>query len=296
MSDQSNATSAEESRTNHFAISQHTVSLFCQRFPMKPDDKRKHQNTKTRNQPLNSQNTMKTIANHASAGILTVLLLIAGAGQASAQVTTNIGINSWANDVMSGYDSGSWVVNGTQFDPFVGNINNLPGYTRLLLKFDISGITGDVEQALFNITSFAAMGNNTVQLSSYNSSETSASFTSADIASSLGNSTPIDTFGVVNTDGNVALAVHWNLDITTAVQTAKANNYTYASFLLYSLTANAIQAAPFDSYVFFLAKNGGQGIYDPNIIVTTAIPEPSTYALVLGGIATLLLIRRRVQS
>jgi hypothetical protein len=28
----------------------------------------------------------------------------------------------------------------------------------------------------------------------------------------------------------------------------------------------------------------------------TAIPEPSTYALVLGGIATLLLIRRRVQS
>jgi hypothetical protein len=28
----------------------------------------------------------------------------------------------------------------------------------------------------------------------------------------------------------------------------------------------------------------------------TAVPEPSTYALVLGGIATLLLIRRRVQS
>jgi hypothetical protein len=30
--------------------------------------------------------------------------------------------------------------------------------------------------------------------------------------------------------------------------------------------------------------------------VVTAVPEPSTYALVLGGIATLLLIRRRVQS
>jgi hypothetical protein len=26
------------------------------------------------------------------------------------------------------------------------------------------------------------------------------------------------------------------------------------------------------------------------------VPEPSTYALVLGGIATLLLIRRRVQA
>jgi hypothetical protein len=29
---------------------------------------------------------------------------------------------------------------------------------------------------------------------------------------------------------------------------------------------------------------------------TTAVPEPSTYALVLGGIATLMLIRRRVQA
>jgi hypothetical protein len=28
----------------------------------------------------------------------------------------------------------------------------------------------------------------------------------------------------------------------------------------------------------------------------TAVPEPSTYALVVGGIATLLLIRRRVQA
>jgi hypothetical protein len=31
-------------------------------------------------------------------------------------------------------------------------------------------------------------------------------------------------------------------------------------------------------------------------INVTTVPEPSTYALVLGGIATLLLIRRRVQS
>jgi len=31
-------------------------------------------------------------------------------------------------------------------------------------------------------------------------------------------------------------------------------------------------------------------------IVVTSVPEPSTYAMVLGGIATLLLIRRRVQA
>ena len=33
-----------------------------------------------------------------------------------------------------------------------------------------------------------------------------------------------------------------------------------------------------------------------NTVEITAVPEPSTYALVLGGIATLLLIRRRVQA
>jgi hypothetical protein len=39
-----------------------------------------------------------------------------------------------------------------------------------------------------------------------------------------------------------------------------------------------------------------QGPFNGLQLVTTAIPEPSTYALVLGGIATLLLIRRRVQA
>jgi hypothetical protein len=46
-------------------------------------------------------------------------------------------------------------------------------------------------------------------------------------------------------------------------------------------------------------SSGGITYYVDNVqmnAVTTAVPEPSTYALVLGGIATLLLIRRRVQS
>jgi hypothetical protein len=51
---------------------------------------------------------------------------------------------------------------------------------------------------------------------------------------------------------------------------------------------------------FYIGANptGGndQGPFNGLQLVTTAIPEPSTYALVLGGIATLLLIRRRVQA
>lgn len=41
---------------------------------------------------------------------------------------------------------------------------------------------------------------------------------------------------------------------------------------------------------------GAQAQIVGNTVEITAVPEPSTYALVLGGIATLLLIRRRVQA
>jgi hypothetical protein len=51
---------------------------------------------------------------------------------------------------------------------------------------------------------------------------------------------------------------------------------------------------------FYIGANptgdNDQGPVNGFQLVATAIPEPSTYALVLGGIATLLLIRRRVQA
>jgi hypothetical protein len=47
----------------------------------------------------------------------------------------------------------------------------------------------------------------------------------------------------------------------------------------------------------FRAWNGdGVGITSIQVDTADAVPEPSTYALVLGGIATLLLIRRRIQA
>jgi hypothetical protein len=42
-------------------------------------------------------------------------------------------------------------------------------------------------------------------------------------------------------------------------------------------------------------QNAG-GYFDPVTIEVVTVPEPSTYALVVGGIATLFLIRRRVQA
>jgi hypothetical protein len=42
--------------------------------------------------------------------------------------------------------------------------------------------------------------------------------------------------------------------------------------------------------------NASGGTYIDGVYLTQVVPEPSTYALILGGIATLLLIRRRVQE
>lgn len=232
---------------------------------------------------------MKTLIRHLkplAAAVVLALTLPWGTATA-APITTNIAINSWANDVLTGYDNGSWVVNGTEWNPMVGNINNLPGYSRLLLKFDLSGITGDVTAANFDITSFARTETSVVQLSSYNSNETSAAFTSTDIADSMANSTALTTFTDLDTTG---LHLHWDLDVTSAVQAAKANGYSYVSFLLYSQTANAITQKPFDSNVFFLAQNGGNAQYDPNIQVTT-VPEPAAVALL--GLGALTVLRRR---
>jgi hypothetical protein len=47
-------------------------------------------------------------------------------------------------------------------------------------------------------------------------------------------------------------------------------------------------------FTFNNAGGDGQSLYRE--IDVNAVPEPSTYALILGGIATLLLIRRRVQA
>ena len=75
------------------------------------------------------------------------------------------------------------------------------------------------------------------------------------------------------------------------------------------LSDNVLATSPFKDYSqssflnpngfqISLANGGGYWNHATQIdnFVVTAVPEPSTYALVLGGIATLLLIRRRVQS
>ncbi len=53
---------------------------------------------------------------------------------------------------------------------------------------------------------------------------------------------------------------------------------------------------PTINYVGFVSEGTAVGSVSAFQLTATAVPEPSTYAMVLGGIATLLLIRRRVQA
>jgi len=68
------------------------------------------------------------------------------------------------------------------------------------------------------------------------------------------------------------------------------STYTFDEFTL----------ATAGTYELKIAANnpagGYSGVTAVDNVVLSVVPEPSTYALVLGGIATLLLIRRRIQA
>ena len=68
----------------------------------------------------------------------------------------------------------------------------------------------------------------------------------------------------------------------------------------FDYTSDVFTLATAGPYEFKIAANNPAGGYSGGTavdnVVLSVVPEPSTYALVLGGIATLLLIRRRVQS
>jgi hypothetical protein len=68
----------------------------------------------------------------------------------------------------------------------------------------------------------------------------------------------------------------------------------------FDYTSDVFTLATAGTYEFKIAANNPAGGYSGGTavdnVVLSAVPEPSTYALVLGGIATLLLIRRRIQA
>ena len=83
--------------------------------------------------------------------------------------------------------------------------------------------------------------------------------------------------------------------VTLAGHNGSLQSYTY------TLNLNGRESFIGDDVVIFLQAQTttpliSQNVSYDNVQLTSVVPEPSTYALLLGGLATLLLFRRRVQS
>jgi hypothetical protein len=85
-----------------------------------------------------------------------------------------------------------------------------------------------------------------------------------------------------------------NIQMFSQILDLSGNDLAMSRTLTYN---NPVYLNP-NGFKIDLGNYGGYWNHATQIdnFVVTAVPEPSTYALVLGGIATLLLIRRRVQS
>jgi hypothetical protein len=95
----------------------------------------------------------------------------------------------------------------------------------------------------------------------------------------------------------------YNYDLGVAATSVLVKDYNgFLNTFNYTLTLNGTESFIGQEIAVVLKglKNGStfQNVSYDNVQLTyvAAIPEPSTYALVLGGIVTLLLIRRRIQS
>jgi hypothetical protein len=82
-------------------------------------------------------------------------------------------------------------------------------------------------------------------------------------------------------------------DLTQVASSTANGDFTWNSG---NVTPFRIGADQQSAYMVVLGSANSSGYVYSASADFTAVPEPSTYALVVGGIATLLLIRRRVQA
>ena len=93
-----------------------------------------------------------------------------------------------------------------------------------------------------------------------------------------------------------------DMELPTFADPAQTTDQTDITNVFKTALGNATSNSGLALQFYFVGpyEGGGSayqgGFLDTMSINVTTVPEPSTYALVLGGIAILLLIRRRVQS
>ena len=250
-------------------------------------------------------NTNTTLRNTLQATLLTATLLL-GISAAQAQlVTNNIAVQNFsfetpvtANAIGVGQFAGAnslanygWQINGAN-TYLVKNGGGSATYT--------SGVVGN--QALFLEPYNDYIDGNVMVWQNLGESFAAGTY---NLSVNVGMGTGFADYGELATAEFQLLsydgAYNYNLGVAATSVLVK-NYYGYLNTFNYTLTLNGSESFIGDEIAIVLKGNPNgstfQNVSYDNVQLTyvAAIPEPSTYALVLGGIATLLLIRRRIQS
>jgi hypothetical protein len=244
-------------------------------------------------------NTNTSLKNTLQVGLLTATLML-GISAAQAQlITNNIAVTnfSFENPVTSDYVSINGGLPGWSAPAFVNTYVVTNGG---LVSFT-SGVTGN--QALF----FEPWADGVNSYVYQNTSQAFAAGTytlSVDIGYGLGFATnggnATANFQLLSYNGSsYNYSVGASATIVNAV-TLAGHNGSLQSYD-YTLTLDGTESFIGDDVVIFLQAQTTtpsilQNVSYDNVQLTSVVPEPSTYALLLGGLATLLLFRRRVQS
>jgi hypothetical protein len=214
------------------------------------------------------------IARNMIAMVCVITGLTAGITQASTITTNTLTPYSYARFDSYGTNVGvsgpnNIIANGNTLTGLVANEN---ADYRTIWQFQLNTLpftSADVVTATVNWTGSPIWGGNTLGIDVVKSD-----FTTWNTIPMYGSGSTITTDKWNGSGSN---------DLTAAFNFALDNSTATSGLALRFYCAGA----PGD----YVAGN----ISNVNIVVTS-VPEPSTYALVLGGIATLFLIRRRVQA
>jgi hypothetical protein len=244
---------------------------------------------------------MKTTARNSVLTLLITLSALALSAKASAAVIVNaqtaIEANLAAGNVDGDPNSSAWFY-GTDWFESYGNLtaadwnggsSNFSYKAGSILQWDLTGFEnpGDTIGTV-NSASFKIMGKNSG----------GNSYKVYRLTDAIDGSTTWNTKPLLDTTASVSFTMAANYSLQTIdVSSLLANNGVLTTFGLAVLCDNYIGGENFWSTAYGnqFPTYSSQNLLNANYAVN-AIPEPSTYALVVGGIATLLLIRRRVQA